>query len=299
LKRILFAAAAALLPVAGASSAAPTAHSPLDALDKAKTIQVTETMMAPSETGPIHAVATLKIKVQQSGQARIEQSRPGAATADAVLVTDGKTLTEYIAARKQYRKGDSPPLSQFGYDGLPALRPYPAAAKFVATSLTGKPALLYTIIEKANDQSLTGQSLTRKLWVDASSRLPLRQSIFTGTGAKAKEVLRTMFANWELDKPLQTTVFAFNPPVGVTEYKEPVMPVMPPSVSVTSPDASPTAPATPDAPAAPSSAAPVVPPAPAASPTDTPAAPPQDVPASPPAATPAMPSQDAPAAPPK
>lgn len=238
LKRVLFAAGAAYLTAAGAALAAPAVHpSPLAALDAAKTVQVTETMMsADAPAGPVKPGATLRVKVQRPGQARIEQSKPGAKATDAVLVTDGKTLTEYIASRKQYRKGDSPPLADFGYDGLPALYAYPATAKSAATTLNGTPALLYTVAQNAN-----GQTVTHKLWLNSSSRLPLRQSIYTGAGAKAKEVMRIVFSSWSLDKPLEAAVFAFAPPSGVTEYKEPTAPATTPSaVPAPAPDAAPT-----------------------------------------------------------
>ena len=264
MKRVLIAAAA--LMTAGSAHAAPAAHGPLAAIDAAKTVQVTETMMAPMGAGPVQPVARLKVSVQPPGQARIEQSKPGAAVVDAVLITDGTTLTEYIASRKQYRKGNSPPLAGFGYDGIPALTPFPITAKSTATTLGGKAALLYTLVQNEN-----GQAMTHKLWLDSTSRLPLRQSLYTGAAAKAKEVLRVVFTNWSLDKPIGNDVFAFNPPAGVTEYKEPTAPVIAtPDAPAEAPPAAPTAPspAPPDAPAAP-------PPAPAAPTPDMPAAPPK------------------------
>ena len=207
---LLFASAA------GAASAAP--GSPLDTLKAAKSVQVTETISVAGQTGTLKPAATLVITLSRPGMvASWSRASVGAKTPDMIMVSDGKTMTEFSPGNHQYRKSDAPP-NGFGPAGLPALGDYPATSVATATTFDGKTALLYK-----TTRQVQGQPLTQKLWVDPQTHLPERQSTILGTGVTAKEVQRVDFTGWALDQTVAPSLFAFAPPAGAVEFKEPVL----------------------------------------------------------------------------
>lgn len=221
-------AAAGLLAVAGAAAAAPNAAksapaapaakaavSPFAAIEKAKTVSVTETILAPGQGDPaMKPEAVLKVSIARPNLFRVEQTPPGAKTPDMIMVSDGTSLTQYMTEKKQYKKDSAPPHG-LGTAGIPALQDIPAS-KAVSATLNGKKELLYTSTQAAGPQTLT-----IKLWSDPVTHLPDQQSVYLGKGAQAKEAQRLVFADWSLDKTIADNLFAFTPPAGATEYKEP------------------------------------------------------------------------------
>jgi thiol-disulfide isomerase/thioredoxin len=206
-------AALLLAAAAGTASAAPadTTSAPLSTLEKAGTIQVKETILAPSPAGALQPMVTLSVSLGKPGL-RLEESKAGSTTPDLILVGDGKTLYQYQPSQKQYQKSASA-MSGFGAEKLPALAKYPAGTPSTSVTLDGKAALLYTTIQKEG-----GQTVTQKLWVDPATSLPEQQSTLTGEGDAAKEVQRVVFSDWSVDKTIPATLFAFTPPAGATEF---------------------------------------------------------------------------------
>lgn len=219
----IFLAAAGLLAVVGSAAAAPkaaapaakAAPSPLAAIEKAKTVSVTETILEAGHGDPtLKPQVVLKVKVSLPNSFHLEQTAPGSKTPDVIAVSDGITFIQYMSAKNQFKK-DSAPLEGLGTAGIPALQNV-SATKAIASTLNGKNELLYSGTQAAGQQTLT-----IKLWNNPTTHLPDQQSIYIGTGPQAKEMERIVFTDWTLNKTIAPNVFAFALPAGATEYKEP------------------------------------------------------------------------------
>src|SRR6185437_9483827 len=149
--------------------AAPATPAPLAALSKAKTVQVTESVstMRPGAT-TLSPVAVMTIKVERPGKIHLEQKAKATDPSPSLMmVSDGTDSYEYMASRKQFRKSDAAAgLSEslIGFAEFSKSTPKPA-------TLDGKAALVYATAMSGPSQ------ISQKLWVDAKTHLPVRQSI--------------------------------------------------------------------------------------------------------------------------
>lgn len=212
--KLLIPAAILLTAMAPAAVlAAPAAPAPLAALNKAKTVQVTETVSALQPgAATLSPVAVMTIKVERPGKIHLEQKAKATDPSPSLMmVSDGTDSYEYMASRKQYRKSDAAAgLSEslIGFKEFAQSTPKPA-------TLDGKPTLVYTT-------TMTGPSkIAQKLWVDAKTHLPIRQSMTMTQNGKAQEVERIAFSGWQLNQPIPAAQFAWAAPAGATEYVEP------------------------------------------------------------------------------
>jgi thiol-disulfide isomerase/thioredoxin/outer membrane lipoprotein-sorting protein len=199
----------AALLAAGAASAAPTdmADAPLATVNKAGTVQVTETFSLADHDGTLQPATIFNVSLLQPGKLHIDQMKAGEKTPNVIVTSDGTTSFRYDTSKKQYTK------MKASLKGLPGLPDYPAGTPGTDTTLDGKPALFYKVIK-----DVVGQKVTQELWVDPATHLPERQSLLLGSGDAAKEVERILFSDWVLGKTLSPTLFAFTPPVGATEF---------------------------------------------------------------------------------
>lgn len=205
----------ALVPAPGL--AAPPAASPLAALAKARSVQVTETISAARAAGAaLTPMGVRTIQVEKPNKIHLEQKATASAPKPTMmLISDGTSMYEFVGSRNQYRKMD-PPTALVG--SLLDFSRFAGAAPKAAV-LGGMAMQLYT----AKIPGGGGRTLTQQLWVDARTHLPARQSLSLPTNGKLTEVQRTVFTDWKLDQPIEAAQFAWTAPAGSKEYIEPTL----------------------------------------------------------------------------
>ena len=208
-----------------ATKAAPKAQvsAPKSAIAKATTIQVVETVSAPDKSGALAAREVFAVLIQRPNKVRVTMSRPsgagGAMSEIGYYVTDGTAKHEYEDSAHVYLTGQSD-LAEAASVSL-ILSPNPlGAAKPTKTALDGKPMLMTS--QTSNGQDMDGPiQVIQKTWIDATTRLPCRQSIYVTKKGATTLAEQVDFSDWKLNQPIAETQFAWAPPAGSKEYVQP------------------------------------------------------------------------------
>jgi thiol-disulfide isomerase/thioredoxin len=209
----------------------------------AKTVQVTMTQwgIRPAPVGqpfgPIEVVRKSTVLIDRTNNKAKLEEIPLPSAPDgyrpSVSVFDGKTQYDLIGTRNQYQKSTPEVMADglrgaFGVNGLGLAVGWKSGMgdKFTPApdeTLDGKTFKIYTRSSVVNSRD--GETtLLQKFYVDPTTKLPTRFSLSTTSKGETREVVRTEFADWKLNEPIEATRLAWVPPAGVTEYKAPERP---------------------------------------------------------------------------
>lgn len=232
-------------PVAAPKAAARPQSTAIDiAPAAAKTVQVTMTQwgVRPAPVGqpfgPIEVVRKSTVLIDRTNNKAKLEEIPLPSSPDgyrpSVSVFDGKTQYDLIGSRNQYQKSTPEAMEEglrgaFGVNGLGLALGWKSGAgdKFTPApdeTLDGKTFKVYARTSKVNNKD--GESTyNQKLYVDAGTKLPVRFAFFvTNPKGETMEAVRTEFADWKLNQPIEASRLAWAPPADVKEFKAPERP---------------------------------------------------------------------------
>jgi peroxiredoxin/outer membrane lipoprotein-sorting protein len=220
-------------------AAIPNTIPPIQALVAAKTISVTETCflrntdhrLAPSARMDVtfarpHKFSVSMVDISAGASKTVVPSR---------MVTDGSHVTEYVAPTGQYllRTVSNAPtfrLSQIllvDFKGMINLLPtgfqefpktFPGTALTITQgSVDGQPARLLTeTIPLKPDANMIVPST--RLWLSPKTGLPLQFVSYFVSKGKEIDFEKIEYANWQINKPVSDSTFAWTPPTSATPY---------------------------------------------------------------------------------
>ena len=241
-------AALSLLPAASAYADSK----PFPPLIAAKTVQFTETtwyrtagglqplresqvqMVIPVPgTAVSHSATPIRLRIEirpvtHEGKKYVvaQPSHPS------ILVTDGTTKWEYDRPDNVFRHDKINPKKFYGDPWMSQWNfEMPTFVLFCGTSqggsgfswfksagladVDGRPMRLYRFMNTNRD----GETSLEKLWVDPSTRLPVRYSSYScEKGKPPQENERFEYRNWILNKPIPGDRFSWSPPPSAKEY---------------------------------------------------------------------------------
>lgn len=225
--------AVALLGFAGAAVPAHADLSASEIIAKMNAIYSTaksfkgSTIMQSSGKGPdgkpFTVTATQQVAYKSPNQFRVQVTASGTGAASKAsgnsqtVVSDGKTMYMYLPARKQYIKRPAPP--QVPIQRIVQINVNGQNAKLMpASTVNGRPAYIVQIMPMlpptltAQQKQLVKPSL---IAVDKQNFHLLR--ITQGGNAQVMT-----FTGQTVNGNLPASVFAFSPPAGATEFKQPM-----------------------------------------------------------------------------
>ena len=167
-------------------------------LARAKTIQVTEIVWEAQNgptPGPLQKGGTITFRIERPDRFRVEWKDSDASQVTSYSISDGKTMAGYDGKRVRSQPAARAewPLPMMG---LLNNAPGPVAA--VPAVRGGRRILLAVRASPSGRQ---------EFWFDPATHLLMRDMMFLTWQGKTREVMRTEYTGWILDKPLSPAVF--------------------------------------------------------------------------------------------
>jgi len=164
----------------------------------AKTIQVTETVWEAqngSAPGPLQKGGTMTFRIERPDRFRVEMKASRPDQTASYYISDGKTM---VGCDGKQVRSQPTARAEWPFPMMGLLNNAPGSVSAVPAVRGGKQVLLAV---------RPSPSARQEFWFDPKTHLLIRDMMFLTWQGKTREVMRTEYTGWVLNKPLSPAVF--------------------------------------------------------------------------------------------